>query len=584
MLKSLTSDQLDNLNQIAIRRYQALEELIARFEGESVLGPVLTILDRFAQNKKRHMKLLCLLCCDMVKRRRAIAQWTDLEWLDTFSTAHEQGVLSNIAVVALHLSSFSSFHKLQSLNRKSDLAETYFSSSEIENELRWIDTKRIDFGYSGCMNSDIKAAYYYVLLNERKILAECPFLAVKNVMLESCTGAAKGASLLGKVCFAEGINHRVRIHTKNISSVTTNVSREWVEEIEGWHAAVEGNRTTKYSYRKCVFAFARWLTEKYPNCLSSTAVTEDIAFAARKMILAAKVGEWKSRGADDPQKNGQPLSASSKKGWLFALKKYFLDQEERGMELSFEPRLCFRVSGDLYSKLGPNPLRIDDAIWQSIINGAVGIEEQDFPAKSLEKYPFEMIRAITLLYVFSGCRISEIARLRLDCLRYLEPGEFGLEDEMHYLIVPMQKSAGYKKEILSFVAEAIEDWKRVRRPHKKMWDPVSSTMEYFLFSHRATQVSKLFFGRSILPILLAKAGLAKSDSKGDITARRFRTSMAHDLLDENGGDMTFSEVQRWLGHQSVRSTEYYIPRLNYEDIDKQLPQSETGEYIAMLGG
>ena len=91
----------------------------------------------------------------------------------------------------------------------------------------------------------------------------------------------------------------------------------------------------------------------------------------------------------------------------------------------------------------------------------------------------ELIRAITLTWLFSGQRSDEIARLRVGCIRWQHdgqpiPGDSGdvlARDAVCLLDVPAHKTGtAFTKPVDPLVGKAIEAWQAVRPGQPKMLD------------------------------------------------------------------------------------------------------------------
>jgi hypothetical protein len=63
--------------------------------------------------------------------------------------------------------------------------------------------------------------------------------------------------------------------------------------------------------------------------------------------------------------------------------------------------------------LGPDPRVIADEIWAKLMWAGLNLQGSDLPqTQSGNFYPLELVRAVTLTWLFSGHRSDEIARLR----------------------------------------------------------------------------------------------------------------------------------------------------------------------------
>jgi hypothetical protein len=96
-------------------------------------------------------------------------------------------------------------------------------------------------------------------------------------------------------------------------------------------------------------------------------------------------------------------------------------------------------------------------------------------------YPMEMIRAVTVVWLFAGIRGDEIRRLRLGCVR----GQEGNGSSVCFLDVPVNKTAAaFTKPVDGMVGQAINAWEKVRPVQEKLCDAKTGEMVDFLFLHR----------------------------------------------------------------------------------------------------
>ncbi|MFE2473324.1 tyrosine-type recombinase/integrase [Streptomyces mirabilis] len=97
----------------------------------------------------------------------------------------------------------------------------------------------------------------------------------------------------------------------------------------------------------------------------------------------------------------------------------------------------------------------------------------------------------------------------------------------------------------------------------------------FLFSYRARTISSSYINSSIIPILCRKAGVPTVDARGSITSHRARSTIASQLHNAKE-PMTLVELQAWLGHRSLESTQHYA-KISPNTLTKAY---EDAEYVA----
>ena len=177
----------------------------------------------------------------------------------------------------------------------------------------------------------------------------------------------------------------------------------------------------------------------------------------------------------------------------------------------------------------------------------------------------ELIRALTLTWLFSGLRSNEISRLRVGCVRWQHDGlpipgdsrEILAEDAVCLLDVPVSKTGtAFTKPVDPLIGQAIEAWQALRPAQPRRLDRKTSEHVDLLFSVRAHPVGKTYINRTIIPALCRKAGVPTADVRGNITSHRARSTIASQLYNAKE-PMTLFELQAWLGHRSPQSTQFY---------------------------
>jgi hypothetical protein len=109
-------------------------------------------------------------------------------------------------------------------------------------------------------------------------------------------------------------------------------------------------------------------------------------------------------------------------------------------------------------------------------------------------------------------------------------------------------------------------------------------MVHYLFGYRGNQVGAAVCNHVVIPLLLRKSGLPKSDSRGPITSHRARSTLATRLYNARSG-LTPVEIMNWLGHVDFSSTQYYLeitPTALMRSFHAASKISETARYVSVL--
>ena len=233
---------------------------------------------------------------------------------------------------------------------------------------------------------------------------------------------------------------------------------------------------------------------------------------------------------------------------------FFRDlQEWEWIPRRFDPARALSTPRSLRALIGPDPRVIADGIWAKLLWAGLNLEAADLPRADGRVHPVEMIRAITLTWLFSGQRSDEIARLRVGCVRWQHDGvpisgdcdQVLAQDAVCLLDVPVHKTGtAFTKPVGPLLGHAIEAWQAVRPDQPKMLDPKTGERAEFLFAIRAKRVAKHYINEKIIPMLCRKAGVPASDVRGKITSHRARTTIASQLYNAKE-PMTLFELQAW---------------------------------------
>ena len=196
----------------------------------------------------------------------------------------------------------------------------------------------------------------------------------------------------------------------------------------------------------------------------------------------------------------------------------------------------------------------------------LNLTEDDLPQSQAGNfYPLELVRAVTLAWLFSGQRSDEIARLRIGCIRWQHDGtaitgdsdQVLARDAVCLLDVPAHKTGtAFTKPVDPVLGQALDAWQAVRPAQPKFTDRRTGELVDLLFAFRARKVSTSYINNTVIPVLCRKAGVPAADVRGKITSHRARSTIASQLYNAKE-PMTLFELQAWLGHRSPQSTQFY---------------------------
>ena len=191
-------------------------------------------------------------------------------------------------------------------------------------------------------------------------------------------------------------------------------------------------------------------------------------------------GDYVQRTHGLSKRSGEPLSPRTKAGYLTATRTVFRDfQEWEWMPRRFDPTTALATPRSVLALVGPNPRVIADDVWAKLLWAGLNIEPDDLPtAASGPCYPIELVRAITLVWLFAGQRSDEIARLRLGCIRWQHDGmpipgdsdEVLAQDAVCLLDIPTHKTGtAFTKPVDPLVARRSKLGRRSGPISRRCW-------------------------------------------------------------------------------------------------------------------
>lgn len=138
----------------------------------------------------------------------------------------------------------------------------------------------------------------------------------------------------------------------------------------------------------------------------------------------------------------------------------------------FDPARALGVPRSVNELIGTSPRAIADDAWAKLMWAGLNLQPADLPGCADSYYPIELLRAVTLTWLFSGVRSDEISRLRVGCIRWQHDGQpmagddadVLAEDAVCLLDVPVHKTGtAFTKPADPIVGQAIEAWQALRR-------------------------------------------------------------------------------------------------------------------------
>ena len=344
-------------------------------------------------------------------------------------------------------------------------------------------------------------------------------------------------------------------------------SAPWAEYVQRWYDTSTLTPKVRSLIRTQVAKAGRWLVATYPEITEPGQWTRQTCAAWVAAVDRMTVGDYVQRQQALGARAGAAISPATKAHMLMASRTFFRDcQEWEWIPRRFDPTRALAAPRSVRALLGTNPRVIADDVWAKLLWAGLNLTPEDLPTNGRSLvYPIEFIRAITLTWLFSGQRSDEIARLRVGCIRWQHDGlpipgdsrDVLAQDAVCLLDVPIHKTgSAFTKPVDPLLGKAIEAWQALRPDQPATADRKTGERVDLLFSVRAHPVARHYINRTVIPALCRKAGVPKTDVRGNITSHRARSTIASQLYNAKE-PMTLFELQAWLGHGTPQTTQFY---------------------------
>jgi integrase len=582
-----------------VMKWRALPRVLP-FPLEQLLLPVQEALEVSHAHSQMRLDVRRVLLGEMHRRRRPFWNWTTEEWSEilcetavAFAKRYPGAAMcrQQVLTVAYLLCGFTDFHKLGAFLRKT-LADTTFGAQRMEAVIQWVVEGTRKWGLTRqhdlALQSVVREA---LLVNRSPHLEELTYELLLMMRERTDTLAIKRAlgtfsrALLALGLFDKTLPEvplppakKVAHPQKFLIEGTDTVSPAWLQYCQRWHATSTLTYSTRQQYYGFLLKTGRWLTQEHPEYVRPEDWTREFVATFVAFVDQQRLGDWIEPGNVKKivkDKVGQPVGPRYKRHFLAALRAFFLDCQEWGwIARRFDPGRALATPRSIRTLIGPNPRVISDDVWAKLLYAGLNLTQDDIaswtsplykdPEKRRVAYPLEMVRAMTIVWLFCGIRSDEWSRLRVGCVRWQREdvvipgtGEVLPKDAVCMLDIPTHKTGtAFTKPVDRVVGEAIEAWERVRPTQPPKIDPKTGEEVHFLFCYRGYRVWKHYINKVLIPTLCKKGGVPRQDARGNITSHRARSTIATQLFNA-AEPMSLFELQEWLGHRYIGSTQQY---------------------------
>ncbi|MGI9294249.1 MAG: tyrosine-type recombinase/integrase [Pseudomonadales bacterium] len=556
------------------------------------LDDALAVIDSNGRYDQR-VKLMVLQQCAL--RGSAYWAWDTTTWCRILGTTQQAffaahvpkplcgGERQVLIAVAYLLRCFMDIPALGEVKRVA-LAEKIFGVERIASALQRVQAVTSGWGYRAHCNPLMSLLAELFLINQRPELESLSLELLESVRTRWQDSNYRSSLYfqLARVLAALGIiTNEPKIRNRSNRELArqtriAGVAPEWVVTVERWEATSTLTPRSRGHARGIILKAGRWLQDAHPDITRANQWTRELAADYVATVSRLKIGDYVSRTAAIAGALGKPVSARTKDTYLGAMRCFFADlQEWEWIPRRFDPSRAFATPRSIKALIGPTPRTIADDLWAKLLWAGLNLTVADLPGhgsaprshrrasgatlRNGTYYPLEMLRALSLVWLFAGLRSDEIVRLRVGCARQEPPLQSSSDASPYWLLdVPVHKTGtALTKPVDSIVGEAIVAWEHVRPEQPKTCDDKTGEEVNLLFSYRARGVPRAYLNQRLIPLLCRKAGIPRSDARGSISSHRARSTIASQLFNARE-PMSLFELQAWLGHRSPATTQHYV--------------------------
>jgi integrase len=477
-----------------------------------------------------------------------------------------------VLALAYLLGGFDEFHSIGMFDRRY-LAGLVFGADAVDSTLAEVASLLGSWGYRGHDGSGrpLPGAFsQFLLLNRSPLMTDLTTQAFARLRGHaSLLNTHQRNTLFGLQRAAAAAGHcdpPVRFGSYHMEELD-GMAPAWAQWVERWHATSTLTPRVR-SIGRCIMAKAgRWLAAEHPKITEPAQWDRATCAAWVAAVDRMRVGDYVWRSDALGHRAGTPIAPRTKVHHLVTSRTFFRDcQEWEWIPRRFDPTKALAASRSVTALIGTDPRVIADDVWAKLLWAGLNLVAEDFPASSAGSYyPMELVRAVTLTWLFAGLRSDEITRLRVGCIRWQHDGKPVRSDAVDVLAadavclldVPVHKTGtAFTKPIDPLLGQAIEAWHALRPSQPKTVDRKTAERVDVLFSVRAHPVARHYINRTVIPALCRKAGVPDTDVRGKITSHRARSTIASQLYNAKE-PMTLFELQAWLGHRTPTTTQHY---------------------------
>ncbi|WP_337311207.1 tyrosine-type recombinase/integrase [Candidatus Aeolococcus gillhamiae] len=513
----------------------------------------------------------------MFRMQTPVWAWSRQQWVEILRHTDPDNRTHCMAVAYL-VGGYRDLHFEFPKTNRYRFASRLLGSQALDDSFARLQAVLTGWGYAAASHAYVREALCDMALTTGSAQLEeiAARFDVADIARESGPRVARAGRLVLRVFGSLGLRDSTSTQADDGGWVkgratAADVLPEWARWIRRWFDTSMLSRRTREEYLGALMKAGRWMTVHHPEAASPSAWTRSLAAEYVAAVDRMTLGEWShmphTRRYIDGV--GLPLDPSTKAAHLGAMRAFFRDAQEWGwIDGRFDAGRVFRTPRATRALIGPEPRVITDDVWAKLLWAGLNLTPADLPSHGWSGraswYPFDLVQAIAVTWLFAGLRMNEIVRLRVGCVRWqadpgamVEDGSQPSAGAVCLLDVPVTKTGtAFTKPVDRLVGEAIGRWEAVRSAHLPLVDHKTGERVDLLFAYRGHRLGSGYVNHILIPLLSAKANVPTADARGRITSHRARSTIATQLY--NAKDpMTLFELQAWLGHRSPASTQYY---------------------------
>ncbi|TGE03547.1 site-specific integrase [Hymenobacter fodinae] len=406
-----------------------------------------------------------------------------------------------------------------------------------------------------------------VLQRVHDLAADLPYLR------RACILLSKALHGLGILTEALTPGPRLRVGRRGEQD---SMPEAWRSLLQRWASTESCNESVRNQVLTAAAKAARWSASQ-PGAPTPEQWTAPIALQFVAAVKTMRMGQWLHPAhAGRYSLADREMKPASRAQLLSCLRRFFTDCQEWGwLPVQFSPQRLLATPRAIRDECNIKPRVLEHDVWMKLREASATLTVQDLAYAPLTRpdgstgerrahYPFEMVRAIAVIWLLAGLRSDELGRLAVGCVR-CQPRVTGYaawlpQDEVPgacYLRVPKHKSGrAFEKPVPQAVGDAVLAWQHVRPATPAQPDPKTGELTDFLFTRRGGTIGRTYLNHRLIPLLCRKAGIPTHDAYGPITSHRARTTLITSLY--NSGKMSLLDIMKWMNHKSMRTTLHYI--------------------------